>query len=278
MLQVPLNPGFDGPRLAFLSEPSGHDELACAEIEPWVASELLARLLVERPGSALQPVDAGRMALCDRDRLVAELYRYCFGDQIESRVRCRACEKTFDLSFTLSSLLEDVVERVREAQQGLVTAEASGVYTLSSGLRVRLPQVADEKALLAAPPDRALDLLWERCVLETTPQADEVGMAEPTSGARLEAEQALEALAPVLSMDLPVSCVECGAEQLVEFDMVRFFLGALRRERTLLVREVHCLASAYHWSHAEILGLPRSVRRAYVSLVLGEREARGFAA
>jgi hypothetical protein len=65
--------------------------------------------------------------------------------------------------------------------------------------------------------------------------------------------------------------VLCGTEQSVHFDIVSFFHAMLARERSLLLREVHRIATAYHWGYQEILRLPRSQRRAFVTLLEAER-------
>jgi hypothetical protein len=257
LFQVPLNPHASGPRRALLRELSGQEEAFVTEPSSLVASELVGRLLVGIGGDTGSGPDVWSLGVCDRDRLIAELYLSCFGDQVDATVPCRDCAKSFALGFSLGQLLAD---QQPSRPDGVEGPDESGFYRLAGGCMFRLPTTADERATMHLPLDELVLRLLERCVVEGE-----------LSDSKDELEQALMRLAPVLNLELPMRCPHCGSEQQVLFDMVQFFIRALIRERPLLMREVHCLASAYHWSHAEILGLPRSERRAYVELVLVER-------
>jgi hypothetical protein len=251
---------------------SGRDELDFAELTPGALTEFLARMLVAVPGAALAPAGVPDATVADRDRLVAGLYAHAFGDQIESRVDCAACAQQFEFGFSLSQLLQNLDERARAGAERFLPAGAGaeGFYELGGGIRFRLPTVADERALAEqrrdGPPGAAL---LERCV-----RMD----AGPASAIPIEAvETAMEALAPLLSLDLPVRCALCNEAQAIEFDLLAFLRAAFRRERPLLMREIHTLASAYRWSFAEIVGLPREQRRAQVEIITFAREGAEMA-
>jgi hypothetical protein len=77
----------------------------------------------------------------------------------------------------------------------------------------------------------------------------------------------MQTLSPVVNLELDAKCPECGDEQTIQFDLQRFVLTALVNDRRRLLHEIHMLASAYSWSLSEILNLPRSQRRGFVSLV-----------
>ncbi|HVV51711.1 MAG TPA: hypothetical protein VHG72_19560 [Polyangia bacterium] len=267
MFQVNLSPR-GGLRQGFLREISGHEELLpTGESEsPVLASEIVARVLIDLPASAVRRETAWQMTIGDRDRLIAELQLHCFGDRVSSVAHCDSCDGSFEIDFSLSALLEEAEGR-RAAAAEARGPDAQGFYLAPGGDRFRLVTVDDERALLGVPPERAGELLLGRCVPDRPPAAVD------------ERTQALvEALDPVLSLELPASCAECGAAQRVDFDLARFFLASLHRERPLLIREVHWIAKAYGWSHQEILGLPRSVRRAYAGLLLHEADAARGAA
>jgi hypothetical protein len=267
VFQVNLSPR-GGPRQGFLREISGHEEfLPTGENEsPVLASEIVARVLLDVPSAAVRPGDAWQMSIGDRDRAVAELYRRCFGDRVSSVVRCESCDGSFEMEFSLSALLERADGRPPATPEA-IGPDDEGFYRAQGGARFRLVTVGDEQALLGVPPERAADLLSSRCLPDRPPApVDE------------RTQTLIEALDPVLSLELPASCAECGTPQEVDFDLPRFFLTLLYRERPLLIREIHWIAKAYGWSHHEILGLPRTVRRAYAGLLLNEAEAlRGTA-
>jgi len=265
MFEVALNPGPLGRRFAWLRELSGRDELDLGQRHPSVLSDVLARLLVSVPGAALGPTDLARASLADRDRLVAGLYLHAFGDLIESRAPCAACGDDFELGFSLSALLAALDEKVRarhERDPSGGRPDQDGFHALGGGRRFRLPTVADESALAGLVEEARRTALLERCL---------DGREVPTD-AVAAAEAAMEELAPLLDLELPVRCALCGEGQNVGFDLVEMFSAAMQRERPLLTREVHALATVYRWTFAEIVGLPRERRRAHVEIITFERE------
>ena len=256
MLHVMLAPGPSGPRTALLRELRGRDEMVSWSGGAVAASELLERLMVGKP-RGLESV--WQLTLSDRDRLIADLYRHYFGEIVEATADCTACDRKFELGFSLVELLDDLSGDATEVSG----PDVAGVYALDGVGRFRLPTAGDERDTFGLPADVLRRTLLARCMVEGS-GADHAA----------EIECAMARLSPVLNLDLPASCALCGAAAPVRFDIVSFFLSALWRERVLLEREVHCLARAYRWRHAEIMTLPRSERRAYVALVLGEREAQ----
>jgi hypothetical protein len=65
------------------------------------------------------------------------------------------------------------------------------------------------------------------------------------------------------------TCPDCGGRLDCSLDVVSFVLEEIRRRARRLLREVHVIASAYHWSESEILALPEERRRRYLSLIEG---------
>jgi hypothetical protein len=251
-----------GPRYASLRDISGRDEMALLGAEPPAVSDLVEGLLVNHPGDLVLP--GVPLTLSDRDRLVAALHEHCFGDHVECLVTCDQCGASFELTFQLSLMLRGL--RV-SAPADLEGPDESGRYRLPDGTRFRLPTTEDERAIAGLPSDQAVRHLLQRCV--------ESGDPFEASAA---VQEAMDGLAPLLSLGVPIDCAECQAPQEVEFDMVRFFLSAVARERAILLREIHAIAASYHWRRDEILDLTRSERRAFVSLILPIQETRGSAA
>lgn len=108
-----------------------------------------------------------------------------------------------------------------------------------------------------------MKLLATRCLVDGDADADPAPLLA-----------AVERHCPVLEQDLGAHCPHCAADSTVRFDLQAFLLATLAREGEWLAREVHCLAVTYHWSLAEILGLPRSQRHRYVALVEADLAAR----
>ena len=224
----------------------GRDEAALAPGRPAMATHLLASLLTTRDGGA---VDIAALPVAVHDRLLALLYGMEFGPRVTCRTGCEACAKAFDFSFTLADLLA----AQDEAAARIGPLEADGRWA-GPGARVRPPTLADGEG--------GLDSLLAR-IADRPVAPDE---AQPLAAF-------LEEASPLLSLDIDTACPECGARQAVWFDLARFLVEALGRERPFLIRETHLIAARYGWGHDEIMKLPRDDRRAYAALIESERSA-----
>ena len=237
-----LTPGAAG---IYLRSLSGNDEMAVENTGTKNLIGLLESLM--QPGITANKVNAAQIVTADRDRLLALLYIHTYGAKIESTVNCTACGQKFDLDFWLDELL-------RHYQ--LAAVSDNGQYEVEPGIRFRLPTGEDEIIINGLAEAEAERQLLERCLLQGNAETDnekvQLKMAE---------------LAPVLSMQMQAICPECSNEQHVQFDMQSFFLTKLRQERPSLIREIHNIASHYHWSQQEILSLPRNLRKEYAALI-----------
>lgn len=258
MLELTLKPGLANGRRARLRELCGHDESLVRGTSSAVAVALLDRLLVSDSDDAVPPGSAGDLAICDRDRLLAAVYRATFGDRIDTRASCVHCEHPFELEFSLAALQDSLAgEDLAEGP------DSSGHYRLADGRVFRLPTWRDEQAIAGLDPAAARRTLAARCLVSGERDADPAPLLA-----------ALERQAPVLDLELDARCPDCERDGLVHFDLQSFLLAALQREGQWLVRDVHRIAVAYHWSHREILDLPRSQRQLHVTLIEADMAAR----
>lgn len=258
MIEVDLKPGLRGGPWARLRELRGDDELWAAQgrgASSLVAVELLDRLLVAAPGTTIAPGRARELAVGDRDRLLAAIYRHTFGKAIESTTNCTACGEGFDLAFDLGDLLPPRAD--------LDDFDEDGCLVLEGGRRVRLPNLDDELALRGLSGAAATACLVRRLVVDGDPEVDPAAVLG-----------AVEAASPIAERELIAACPECGTHQAIHFVLQSFLLAALAREGEWLTREVHRLAVTYHWPLGEILALPRSQRRRFVALIEREAAAR----
>jgi hypothetical protein len=226
------------PQALRLREPRGADELALDGVDTRAAVHWLDALLDGQPAAA-------ELSASDRDALLAGVHRALWGDRIVSSFACVACGKMVDLSFELSALQRDLASR-REAAQ----VSAPRHLHDHDGLAYMLPSAADEESAALLPAPRAREALAQ--------------VIRPGADAALLAAR-LEALAPLLDVDLDAVCAECGQAQQMRFDIQSFVLQRLLDERESLLAEVHALAAGYGWSLAEITALPRSLRRAFAA-------------
>lgn len=234
------------PLLARLREPRGEDELAVDGVDTRAAVALLGRLVDAPP--AAQPV--AELSASDRDALLAALHRQLWGDRIVSSLRCPACEAWYDLSFELSGLQRHLAQQVAPH-----TLTALRCMQTADGLTWRLPSAVEEDEAAALGVEAGAALLATHCVDDGDDQ---------------QAASALEALAPLIDVDLDAPCIECGQSQQVRFDIQSFTLQRLLDEREALLAELHAIAAGYGWSLGEILGLSRSLRRSLAQRLSGE--------
>lgn len=236
---VPLAFGVGGARAISFAPLTGADEMATPSMEA-----LLRRLAL--PGAGLVHGDAiDGMTVGDRDRAIAALYGQLYGNAVLADAVCTACDATYEIHFDLSA--------VARSRWPAGSADGDPPAVAVGDSRLRIPVLAD----LSGTPETFL----ERLTLEgPVPEADAAGPI-------------LESADPALELDLTGTCPECEATQATPLSITRFLEAALRRDRVFLEREVHLIATAYHWSLAEILGLSRQVRQGFARMLIAEREA-----
>lgn len=222
----------------------GSDELAVDDTRTASLLPFLESLIAQ--DSSGNTLRAAQIITADRDRLLATLHRALYGPRIESTLSCTQCNEKFDLNFSL----DDLLHHYRP------TAAKSRTYAAAPGITFRLPTGEDELLTDGLPPAQAEKILLQRCLVEGNPETDNGTV-----------QQKMAEVAPVINLKMEACCPECGHRQHVQFDIQSFFLTKLKQERATLLREVHCIASQYHWSQQEILALPRSIRKQYAAFI-----------
>jgi hypothetical protein len=245
----------DCPRVR-LKELTGADEQMIDACDTLAAIRLLDRLISEVSGPVPLPGKAASLPSADRDRLLCAIYRNTYGSRISGTVACASCGKAFDLDFDLIKL-QAALQPAGVAYPKFANDQMA--FVMADGRSFRLPTGEDELAVWHLPADKALAELLQRCVLEGDPHL-----------APQSVQAVMEAVAPLLDVELTGHCPECGHYQAIHFDIQSFLLSALQAEKPRLMREVHRLATAYGWPLGEILNLSRSQRRAYVKLIEDE--------
>jgi hypothetical protein len=228
---------------------TGQDESVISGVDLPNALLLIDGLLLVQPGALLAPGAAATLTSAARDRVLAAIFTMTYGALVKATTHCSACGHPFDMSFDLTDLANSLP---------LADTPPDGVYATADGISFRLPTGADELAVIGLPPERARFELLNRCI--------EHGSVEsPEAAGALEA--AMEAVAPLLSLELTAYCPECGAARAIAFDMQTHLLTRLVSEQARLAGEVHTLALTYRWGLNEILALSRVQRHRYLALI-----------
>lgn len=253
---------------------TGAVELALAEAAeegssmPVRVTRALTAVLEHVGGEFPLPATVAALSVGDRQFLMARLaVGFGLGENWFS-ARCNKCGERFDFSVDYRNL------PVKEAGEGYPFAE---VETSLGRCNFRVPTGADQEILAGLDDDGvALQRLLDGCLIgasgyqvENGPShRDMAGAFSPGDVARIEA--ALEEAAPEVAVSVQAACPACGASHEIDVNPYRILSNRLGGG---LLREIHILASTYHWSEAEILALPLHRRRRYLDLI---DEARGM--
>ena len=202
---------------------------------------------VERLGSLREPSPEvlHELTLCDRHALVHCLMLGSGIREIAVMAECPGCQQKLELTLDLGSI----------SLPGFSSPRAVALTRRRKGRverrAVRVPQpadvegAADESSLLAA-------------CLGLDPRE--------ASGWLKAADRFLSQSDPLGHLEIAGRCPECGRKVTGEYDLVGAWLKRIRREAEDILREVHLLASRYHWSERDVLTLPGPRRRAYCQL------------
>lgn len=235
--------------------PDGRLEMRLAEIAqeadamPRAVTLALAASLAQLGGAA--PAEATIDALCvaDRQFLMRALAGLLGHSGGWYHAGCGHCGTPFDFR------LEHTDLPVKPAGAAYPYARVS---LAGQTLTLRLPTGADQIHLLALPEAERPGALLRALVVEAPVGPDWPDPLPPEAVDTIEA--ALEAVSPALVLAVAAPCPDCGETNPVGLNPYEvLYLGA-----TDLLDEVHRLAWHYHWSEAEILGLPRARREQYL--------------
>jgi hypothetical protein len=254
-------------RTAWLRPWRGHDEMLAWERVPalspaaW-ASALLARCVAVEGGS--RPASAGfvrRLTVGDREALLLHLRRITLGERLPCVVVCPACKQKMDLDLEAGALLLPPYPYEGRSHRTTISGDGETYEVV-----FRLPDGADQEwavPFVGRDEERAALMVLQRCVQSV---AREDG--KPVDGLpRAVAERLPRIMAdldPQAELVLDVSCPHCGGPVRLCFDTGQYLRREIAQSGAGLIRQVHLLASRYHWSEAEILNLTAGRRSRYV--------------
>jgi hypothetical protein len=177
-----------------------------------------------------------RLGVGEGDRRLLALHRAVTGEPLEVVVECPACGELCGA----------------QVDPELLPPAGARTAVLGRGGGLREPTYAD-LVDLPRDPAQAIRELCARCVVGAPSRAPEAADLELVDGS--------------LVGPLAIACSGCGEPIALDVDVEQLVLERLVRHAREVDREVHALASAYHWSLAEIESLGDERRRALAELV-----------
>jgi hypothetical protein len=274
IIRLPGGFWLDGTRHqeASLRSLNGDDEVFLLETgESLLPAQQITVLLtrcVTRLGP-LSPVStqmAASLTAGDREALLLHLRRLTLGEHLQCVLSCPdpECGEKMDLDLQVDDLLLPPYPHAKEWYETTI-AEDGSTYSV----RFCLPTGAHQEeaaALGRSGLQAAVDLLLRQCVKRVVAEDGQpVDDLPPVIIAQLPT--IMYDLDPQAELTLDASCPACGHPFTTLFDTSTYFFRELDSRAEHLYREVHLLASYYHWSEAEIIGMTARKRHLYLDLL-----------
>jgi hypothetical protein len=209
---------------------------------------------------------AAQLTAGDREALLLALHYVQFGPVMHARLACPHCAAALELDLEVEELLLPPCAQPDTLEWPAQDSQAGAVR-----LRLRLPTGADlERAAAAAAqdPEGAARALLAACVQSAE---NERGADVALSPSLLEAvADAIAAGDPQAEIALVMDCPQCATRFEALFDTARFLFDQYDALVRSFWRDVHDIASRYHWSEADIVALPVGRRRRYLQMIRTE--------
>lgn len=259
-------------RAVTLRAPTGREEdLLLGEGRGWLPAEqstaLLTRCVTRLGGRRDVAADDIRaLSIGDREALLLRLCTSVAGERIEASLQCTIedCGERLEIEVDVERLLAAPYPTGMEVHEVDLDCETDQVR-----VRFRLPTVRDQElaAHVALTDPRFAGRALVDAIVVSVERAGEPLPAVPGEFVEHLAS-AVERLDPLAETRLAATCPVCGRTSDVLLDAGEFLASLLSRPDQLY-RELHLIASHYHWSEADILALPLERRWLYVGMIEG---------
>jgi hypothetical protein len=201
-----------------------------------------------------------RLPVGQRDGLLLSVREQTFGSRLPCLITCAACGERAEVAFHVADLRVEP----RSTAPGVLTIEAQGYL-----VEFRLPDTLDLFHLATASLERARRALLERCLLTALKDGMPISVVEVPDEVAREISTEMERVDGQACVELVTTCPGCGSARTSALDIGAFFWSEVDAWAQRTLRDVHALASAYHWSEADILTMSPWKRRIYLDMVTG---------
>jgi len=205
--------------------------------------------------------DLGRWSVGQLDAGLLALRESVFGPEITAISACPSCTERVELSFRVSDIRFEHPSRPPEEIDFEIDEFA---------VRFRLPRSMDLAAIAQAGCEsEARLLLLRECLLSAQHRKRTVQPDELPDHVVSAISKEMARLDPQADVRLHLQCPSCENKWEACFDIVSFFWAEIHMWAQRVLRDVHILATVYHWSEADILAMSAARRQAYLGLVSG---------
>lgn len=246
------------PRPAICFKPvTGRVELAMAEaleenrLRPHRVSALLSSVLKTIDGKKPTKNLIQSLATGIRDQLVIKIVAKRLGKPQWFSAACKSCDARFDFKVDFSKWPFKPPGKTFPTMQ-VKLGKKKVLFESPNGF---FEEIIAQRKLKGAAAVRALTGL---CCLQKGFGAEDLS---PRNLDRID--QVLEKVSPECGSEISTHCPECGAAATLTIDP----LSLASKPSEAVFREVHLIASHYHWPEQEILDLSETRRSRYVGLI-----------
>lgn len=230
--------------------------------DPGAVTAVLSRCLHRASGARLRPDELWTLDVGERTAWLLRIAADAGAERFDVRVHCNApaCGQTVEIELPLHDLLQ-----LGANEEGVVGVEVAG-----RTLTLRRPTGADQ---LAWSRQSFSNLVEARRAVASSLLVDPGESDTPLGAEVLDAmESSLAEHDPLVQFTVSSECPYCGASAEYDVDLTALAMAWLRHAQVAMLETVHSLATAYHWSEAEVFALAPWRRAHYLALV--ERDER----
>ena len=158
--------------------------------------------------------------------------------------------------------------QILSLSDGILDSESTSVVIGEDTSTVRRPTAHDQMRWLSQS-DESQSKAMLRSILVSPSLEELLGKGHTLDSIAVALEGAMDSFDPLPCFQLSVGCPQCGITQEVSPDLTGAALDRLQRAQRAALEDVHRLASRYHWTEDQILGLPQWRRQSYLELIEG---------
>lgn len=222
---------------------------------PDYVTSVLGSVIESIGGQPISTENVQNLCVADRQYLMLRLAATLNGEQMWLKIVCSHCDSTFDVEVNRSEL------PVKTAGENypLITLQLE-----SYKLKVRVPNGADQESIVLASEEQAIRQLLQRCIRSVNGEKPNMTFIDKLDDQEITfIDNALDEASPAICQQLRVTCPECQKEQLAELD--HYNLSNI--DEQFFYKEIHSIASHYHWSESDILELSKKKRHMYLNFI-----------